>query len=175
MADCVLLRDLSGRVQALSQRGLKWVTVCTVSCGFQLGVNVFALSLIIRELFFIVCGTLVIVLRIWSWRCFSCFPERQNDGWNEPDLGRQPATERPHHKVRLVQLIKHHLRDWLWIAVMIALEIIVYLLIPPFHRFVDETKMQEYKYPTGPDTVPTWSIGVRFFSIIIFEIACILV
>jgi membrane-associated phospholipid phosphatase len=86
--------------------------------------------------------------------------ERQNDGWNEPDLGRQPATERPHHKVRLVQLIKHHLRDWLWIAVMIALEIIVYLLIPPFHRFVDETKMQEYKYPTGPDTVPTWSIGI---------------
>lgn len=82
----------------------------------------------------------------------------RRNGWDD-DVGREPV-ERPLHKVRLVQLIKHHLRDWLGVAAVIALEITVFLAIPPFHRFVDETMMQNYKYPTGPDTVPTWSIGI---------------
>ena len=85
----------------------------------------------------------------------------RQSGWDD-EVGREPM-ERPVHKVRLMQLIKHHLRDWAWVAVMIGLEIAVYLAWTPFHRFVDETKMQEYKYPTGPDTVPTWSIGVPLF------------
>jgi hypothetical protein len=66
----------------------------------------------------------------------------------------------PHQKVGLGALFKHHLRDWLGILVMIALELVVYIAITPFHRFVDKVKMQEYMYPTGPDTVPTWTIGV---------------
>jgi diacylglycerol diphosphate phosphatase/phosphatidate phosphatase len=77
-------------------------------------------------------------------------------------VGREPV-ERSHQKVRLVQLIKHHLRDWVWIAVMIGLEVVLYVAVPPFQRFVDEEKMQDYKYPTGPDTVPVWSIGVSVF------------
>lgn len=64
-------------------------------------------------------------------------------------------------KVSLVSLIKHHLRDWLWIGVMIALELIMYFIIPPFHRFVNEPMMEDLRYPRKPETVPTWSVGVR--------------
>jgi hypothetical protein len=82
----------------------------------------------------------------------------RRNGW-EDDVGRAPV-ERPEHNVRLLQLIKHHLRDWLWVGVMIVLELVVYLVWPPFHRFVSKTKMQEYLYPHSPETVPTWAIGV---------------
>lgn len=82
----------------------------------------------------------------------------RRNGW-EDDVGTEPV-ERPLYNVKLLQLIKHHLRDWAGVAAMIAMEIVVYLAIPPFHRFVDETKMQDYLYPTQADTVPTWSIGV---------------
>jgi diacylglycerol diphosphate phosphatase/phosphatidate phosphatase len=82
----------------------------------------------------------------------------RRNGW-EDDVGRAPV-ERPEHNVRLLQLIKHHLRDWLWVGVMIVLELVVYLVWPPFHRFVSKTKMQEYLYPHSPETVPTWAIGI---------------
>jgi membrane-associated phospholipid phosphatase len=63
-------------------------------------------------------------------------------------------------KVSLVSLIKHHLRDWLWIGVMIALELIMYFIVPPFHRFVNEPMIEDLRYPRKPETVPTWSVGV---------------
>ena len=84
----------------------------------------------------------------------------RQSGWND-DVGVREPIERSHQKVQLVQLIKHHLRDWLWVTVMIILETVVYFAIPPFQRFVDEHKMQEYMYPTSPETVPVWAIGVR--------------
>lgn len=70
----------------------------------------------------------------------------------------QPTSS---HKVGLLALIKHHLRDWLTIAVLIALELIMYLLIPPFHRFVNEPMMANYMFPRKGETVPTWLVGVR--------------
>jgi diacylglycerol diphosphate phosphatase/phosphatidate phosphatase len=69
----------------------------------------------------------------------------------------QPTTM---GKVTLGALLKHHLRDWLWIGVMIVLEIIVYVVIPPFHRYIDAYTMQNYMYPSKGETVPTWSILV---------------
>ena len=43
---------------------------------------------------------------------------------------------------------------------MIILEIIVYVVIPPFHRYIDANTMQDYMYPSKGETVPTWSILV---------------
>lgn len=64
------------------------------------------------------------------------------------------------HKVTLISLVKHHLRDWLWIGVMIILELVDYFLIPPFKRFVNEPMMANLRFPHKGETVPTWSVGV---------------
>ena len=63
-------------------------------------------------------------------------------------------------KVTLVSLLRHHLRDWLWIVVMTILELIMYFVVQPFHRFVSESMMANYLYPVKPYTVPTWAVGV---------------
>jgi diacylglycerol diphosphate phosphatase/phosphatidate phosphatase len=63
-------------------------------------------------------------------------------------------------KVTLVALIRHHLRDWLWIVVMAILELVDYFLIPPFKRFITATIVQNYRFPMKGETVPTWSVGV---------------
>jgi membrane-associated phospholipid phosphatase len=74
--------------------------------------------------------------------------------------GGGPNYETSTQKVTLVALIKHHLRDWLWVLVMIILELIMYFIIPPFHRFVNEPMMEDLMFPRKPETVPTWSVGI---------------
>jgi membrane-associated phospholipid phosphatase len=43
---------------------------------------------------------------------------------------------------------------------MAVLELVDYLLVPPFKRFVNETMMVNLRYPQKGETVPTWSVGV---------------
>lgn len=66
----------------------------------------------------------------------------------------------PGTKVSLFSLFKHHLRDWIWIVIMACLEIVVYVVIPPFHRFIGESNISNYVYPSESATVPTWSVLV---------------
>ncbi|CAM6085549.1 unnamed protein product [Calypogeia fissa] len=56
------------------------------------------------------------------------------------------------------KLLKHHLRDWLMVVVVAIVEIIVYVVIPPFHRFVSRFNIDDYRYPRETTTVPTWSV-----------------
>lgn len=58
-------------------------------------------------------------------------------------------------------LFKHHLRDWVIIVIMAILEIIDYVLIPPYHRFVSEHNINNFTFPSNKYTVPTWSVLVR--------------
>jgi len=80
--------------------------------------------------------------------------------YGRPDGTNGPGTVASAHKVTLFALIKHHLRDWLWIGVMIILELVDYFLIPPFKRFVNRSMMDDLRYPLKGETVPTWSVGV---------------
>jgi membrane-associated phospholipid phosphatase len=43
---------------------------------------------------------------------------------------------------------------------MIVLELVMYFIVPPFHRFVNEPMMADLRYPRKPETVPTWTVGV---------------
>lgn len=99
-----------------------------------------------------------VAYRVWGFLCW--FIVLCNLVGRHESTSREAMERPPHQKVGLAALLKHHLRDWLGILVMIALELVVYIAISPFHRFVDKVKMQEYMFPTGPDTVPTWTIGV---------------
>jgi hypothetical protein len=64
-------------------------------------------------------------------------------------------------KVSFWPLFKHHLRDWVIIVIMAILEIIDYVLIPPYHRFVSEHNINSFTFPSNKYTVPTWSVLVR--------------
>ncbi len=64
-------------------------------------------------------------------------------------------------KVSFWPLFKHHLRDWVIIVIMAILEIIDYVLVPPYHRFVSEHNINYFTFPSNKYTVPTWSVLVR--------------
>jgi diacylglycerol diphosphate phosphatase/phosphatidate phosphatase len=63
-------------------------------------------------------------------------------------------------KVSFWPLFKHHLRDWVIIVIMAILEIIDYVLVPPYHRFVSEHNINYFTFPSNKYTVPTWSVLV---------------
>ncbi|KAB1205613.1 Lipid phosphate phosphatase 2 [Morella rubra] len=70
-----------------------------------------------------------------------------------------PEIQLGAHTVRShgVQVARMHMHDWLILALLMVLDLILNL-IEPFHRFVGEGMMIDLRYPLKGNTVPFWAV-----------------
>lgn len=70
-----------------------------------------------------------------------------------------PEIQLGAHTVRShgVQVARIHMHDWLILALLMVLDLILNL-IEPFHRFVGEGMMIDLRYPLKGNTVPFWAV-----------------
>ena len=54
-----------------------------------------------------------------------------------------------------------HLVDWVVLALLVAVDVGLNL-VEPFHRFVGEDMMADLRYPLKSNTVPVWTVPVRY-------------
>ncbi|BBN18676.1 diacylglycerol diphosphate phosphatase / phosphatidate phosphatase [Marchantia polymorpha subsp. ruderalis] len=90
-------------------------------------------------------------------------PDRGAETLNQPLRGAELppiAREGQGTDISTLALLKYHLKDWLMVVIIAGLEIVVYVVIPPFHRYVGEDIIENYEYPRKDFTVPTWSVLV---------------
>ncbi|KAL2607512.1 hypothetical protein R1flu_026085 [Riccia fluitans] len=80
---------------------------------------------------------------------------------NQPLMGAEyppVARERPGTDITALEILKYHWKDWVMVLIIAILEIIVYVVIPPFRRFAGENDIAYYQFPKKSSTVPTWSV-----------------
>ncbi|KAG8366657.1 hypothetical protein BUALT_Bualt17G0102400 [Buddleja alternifolia] len=88
----------------------------------------------------------------------TCFRSRDVD---DSELVR--ANEHEHEYQHTInshggQLARNHKNDWLILILLVVLEIILNVVIHPFHRFVGEGMMEDLRYPMKDNTVPFWAV-----------------
>ncbi|KAL3675220.1 hypothetical protein R1sor_025168 [Riccia sorocarpa] len=68
------------------------------------------------------------------------------------------AREGPGTDIKALEILKYHWKDWAMVVLIAILEIIVYVVIPPFRRFAGRNNITQFQFPIKSSTVPTWSI-----------------
>ncbi|BBN15092.1 diacylglycerol diphosphate phosphatase / phosphatidate phosphatase [Marchantia polymorpha subsp. ruderalis] len=61
--------------------------------------------------------------------------------------------------MKLGQLFKHHLKDWLVIVLLIILDVVLNI-IHPFNRYVGSMNIDSVRFPHKKNTVPVWSVPI---------------
>lgn len=58
-----------------------------------------------------------------------------------------------------MKVARTHKHDWLILILLVIIEAVL-LVIEPFHRFLGEEMMTDFKYPLQDNTVPFWAVPV---------------
>lgn len=70
--------------------------------------------------------------------------------------------------LKIGQLFKHHLKDWLVIVLLFIIAVILNV-IHPFNRFVGKYNIDSVRFPHKKNTVPIWSVPVRIVYLLKFS------
>lgn len=82
------------------------------------------------------------------------------DGYNTPLRDKEGNESR--NDISFPKLLKHHVRDWIMVILVAIVEVCVYVAIPPYHRFVGQFNIDDYRYPRKSTTIPTWTVLVSW-------------
>lgn len=72
-----------------------------------------------------------------------------------------PEIQLGSHTVRShgMKVARTHKHDWLILILLVIIEAVL-LVIEPFHRFLGEEMMTDFRYPLQGNTVPFWAVPV---------------
>ncbi|GLT51968.1 hypothetical protein SLA2020_253370 [Shorea laevis] len=58
-----------------------------------------------------------------------------------------------------LKVARTHKHDWIMVLLLVVIDALLNF-IEPFHRFVGEGMMTDFKYPFHQDTIPFWVVGI---------------